>query len=99
MHLPVQSGSSRVLKMMRRGYSREEFIDICHRFKEAVPHSALTTDIIVGFPGETEQDFEETLSLMEEVRFHSAFSFAYSERKGTKAIEIEESVLPIFHKY
>jgi len=94
MHLPVQSGSSRVLKMMRRGYSREEFIDICHRFKEAVPHSALTTDIIVGFPGETEQDFQETLSLMEEVRFHSAFSFAYSERKGTKAIEIEESVLP-----
>jgi len=94
MHLPVQSGSSRVLKMMRRGYTRETFIDICHRFKQAVPDAGLTTDIIVGFPGETEADFEETLSLMEEVRFHSAFSFAYSERKGTKAVDIEESVPP-----
>ena len=94
MHLPVQSGSTRVLKAMRRGYSREKFIDICHRFKEAVPHAGLTTDIIVGFPGETEAEFEETLSLMEEVKFHAAFSFAYSERKGTKALNIEESVPP-----
>jgi tRNA-2-methylthio-N6-dimethylallyladenosine synthase len=94
MHLPVQSGSSRVLNMMRRGYSRETFIDICHRFKKAVPHAGLTTDIIVGFPGETEADFEETLSLMRQVRFHSAFSFAYSERKGTKALELGDSVAP-----
>lgn len=94
MHLPVQSGSTRLLQAMHRGYSRETFIDICHRFKEAVPHAALSSDIIVGFPGETLEDFEDTLSLMEEVKFHSAFSFAYSERKGTKAIEITESVPP-----
>ena len=84
MHLPVQSGSTRVLKTMRRGYSREEFIDICHRFKEAVPHAGLTTDIIVGFPGETEEEFEETLSLMEEVKFHGAFSFALANEKVRK---------------
>ena len=94
MHLPVQSGSTRVLEAMRRGYTRERFIEICDRFREVVPQAALTTDIIVGFPGETIEEFEETLSLMERVRFHSAYSFAYSERTGTKAVDIEDSVPP-----
>lgn len=93
MHLPVQSGSSRVLKAMRRGYTREEYLAIVERFRDAVPHAALTTDIIVGFPTETEAEFEETLSLMEAVRYDSSYSFAYSERSGTRAVEIEEGVV------
>ena len=92
MHLPVQSGSTRVLDAMRRGYTREEYLAIVRRLREVAPDVALTTDIIVGFPSETEAEFEETLSLMEEVRFQGAFSFAYSERTGTKAVELEPAV-------
>ncbi|MEQ9496583.1 MAG: tRNA (N6-isopentenyl adenosine(37)-C2)-methylthiotransferase MiaB [Deltaproteobacteria bacterium] len=92
MHLPVQSGSTKVLTAMRRGYTREEFLAITDRLNEVAPQVALTTDIIVGFPGETEEDFEETLSLMERVNFQASYSFAYSERVGTRALQIEPEV-------
>ncbi len=92
MHLPVQSGSTNVLKAMRRDYTREEYLAVVDRLKEVAPQVALTTDIIVGFPGETREDFEETLSLLEHVRYQGAFSFAYSERIGTKALDIKPEV-------
>jgi tRNA-2-methylthio-N6-dimethylallyladenosine synthase len=85
LHLPVQSGSTRVLGMMRRRHSREEYLDLVARIREAIPNVQLSTDMIVGFPGETEADFEETLSLTEAVRYHSMFSFKYSERPNTLA--------------
>ncbi|MEL6185582.1 MAG: radical SAM protein, partial [Myxococcota bacterium] len=92
MHLPVQSGSTETLRAMRRGYSREEYLEVVSTLRATAPAVALTTDIIVGFPGETEAQFEETMSLLDEVRFHGAFSFAYSERVGTRALRIEPSV-------
>jgi len=95
MHLPVQSGSTRVLQAMRRGYTREDYIALVDRFREMAPNAALSTDIIVGFPSETEAEFEETLSLMEHVRFDQAYSFAYSERTGTRAATLEEGVVPL----
>lgn len=85
IHLPVQSGSSTILKAMNRKYSREQYIDLAAKIKETIPGIALTTDIIVGFPGETEKDFEKTLDLMRQVRFDSAFTFIYSRRQGTPA--------------
>lgn len=85
IHLPLQSGSSRVLHAMRRRHTREEYLDLVHRVREAIPNVTLSTDIIVGFPGETTEDFDETLSLMEEVRYHSIFSFKYSIRPNTLA--------------
>lgn len=90
LHLAVQSGSSRVLKAMNRSYTREQYIDLAKRIKAAVPGIALTTDIIVGFPGETEEDFEQTLSLVREVGFSSAYTFIYSKRPGTPAARIED---------
>jgi tRNA-2-methylthio-N6-dimethylallyladenosine synthase len=85
LHLPVQSGSSRVLALMRRRHSREEYLDLVARIREAIPNVQLSTDMIVGFPGESEADFEETLSLAGAVRYHSMFSFKYSERPNTLA--------------
>ncbi len=85
LHLPVQSGSTRVLGLMRRRYSREHYLDIVRKIREAIPDVQLSTDMIVGFPGETAEDFEETLSLTETVRYHSMFSFKYSERPNTLA--------------
>jgi len=85
IHLPVQSGSSAVLKRMARRYNRERYLDRVRRIRQAMPGCALTTDIIVGFPGETEADFQETLSLVEEVRFDGAYMFAYSPRPDTPA--------------
>jgi tRNA-2-methylthio-N6-dimethylallyladenosine synthase len=85
LHLPVQSGSSRVLKVMRRRYSRESYLDLVERVRAAVPGIALTTDMIVGFPGETAADFDDTLSLTSRVEYHSMFSFKYSERPHTLA--------------
>jgi tRNA-2-methylthio-N6-dimethylallyladenosine synthase len=85
VHLPAQSGSSRVLKAMRRTYDRERYLRLVERLRSAIPDLALGTDLIVGFPGETEDDFEETVSLVEDVRFDSAFTFIYSPRIGTEA--------------
>jgi len=85
LHLPVQSGSSRVLGLMRRRHSREEYLGLVARIREAIPNVQLSTDMIVGFPGESGADFEETLSLAEAVRYHSMFSFKYSERPNTLA--------------
>jgi tRNA-2-methylthio-N6-dimethylallyladenosine synthase len=95
-HLPLQSGSTRILKAMRRTYSRERFVALARRMRDAVPDLALTTDIIVGFPGETDEDFRETLEVVEEVGFDGAFTFVYSPRHGTEAAampdQIEEDV-------
>jgi tRNA-2-methylthio-N6-dimethylallyladenosine synthase len=85
LHLPVQSGSSRVLQLMRRRHSREHYLELIARLREAMPGIALSTDMIVGFPGETETDFEDTLSLTAAARYHSMFSFKYSERPNTLA--------------
>jgi tRNA-2-methylthio-N6-dimethylallyladenosine synthase len=85
LHLPVQSGSTRVLRAMRRRYSREAYLDLVDRLRDAIPDLALSTDMIVGFPGETAADFEETLSLVERVRYGSMFSFKYSPRPNTLA--------------
>ena len=92
IHLPVQSGSSEVLRRMNRHYTKEGYIDLVERIRSAVPDIALTTDIIVGFPGETEADFEDTLDLVRKVRFDSAFTFLYSVRTGTPAAEYEDQI-------
>ncbi len=92
VHLPVQSGSSRVLKRMLRRYTRESYLECVDRLRAAVPDLAITTDIIVGFPGETEDDFLATDSLVREVQFDNAFTFKYSVRDGTPAVKIREHV-------
>jgi tRNA-2-methylthio-N6-dimethylallyladenosine synthase len=92
VHLPVQSGSSRTLARMARGYTRETYLDRVALLRAAVPHVALTTDLIVGFPGETDADFDETLSLMREIQFDSAFAFKFSPRAGTPAAAMAEQV-------
>lgn len=94
LHLPVQSGSNSVLDDMRRGYSVEDFRDIVTRIRAAIPDVALSTDVIVGFPTESDADFQKTLDLMRETRFDSAFMFAYSEREGTLASKKIEDVIP-----
>jgi tRNA-2-methylthio-N6-dimethylallyladenosine synthase len=91
-HLPLQSGSSRTLKAMRRTYSRERFVRLASELRGAIPDLALTTDLIVGFPGETEDDFQETLSAVEEVGFDGAFTFVFSPRRGTEAATMVEQV-------
>jgi tRNA-2-methylthio-N6-dimethylallyladenosine synthase len=91
-HLPLQSGSTRVLKRMRRTYGRERYLALAERLRAAIPDLALTTDIIVGFPGETEEDFRETLEVVEEVRYDGAFTFVFSPRAGTEAATIPEQV-------
>jgi tRNA-2-methylthio-N6-dimethylallyladenosine synthase len=85
LHLPVQSGSTRILEAMRRRYSRDEYLDLVARVREAIPGVAISTDMIVGFPGETEADFNETMTLTSAVRYHSMFSFKYSPRPNTLA--------------
>jgi tRNA-2-methylthio-N6-dimethylallyladenosine synthase len=92
IHIPVQSGSSRILKEMNRHYDRKQYLDLISEIKKMLPGVAITTDIIVGFPGETEEDFKETLSLVEEVGFDSAFTFIYSVRKGTPAEKMSEQI-------
>jgi tRNA-2-methylthio-N6-dimethylallyladenosine synthase len=90
LHLPVQSGSSSVLKRMARRYTREEYLEKVDMVRESIPHIALSTDIIVGFPGESDEDFEETLSLVREVRYDDAFTFRYSPREGTPSTRMKE---------
>ncbi|HZU20991.1 MAG TPA: tRNA (N6-isopentenyl adenosine(37)-C2)-methylthiotransferase MiaB [Gaiellaceae bacterium] len=92
VHLPLQSGSSRILKAMRRTYTRERYLALADRMRAAIPDLAIGTDIIVGFPGETEADFEETLEVVREVRYDSAFTFVYSPRAGTEAAAMAEQV-------
>jgi len=92
IHLPLQSGSSRILKAMRRTYDRERYLDRVAMIRERVPDCSITTDIIVGFPGETEADFEETLEVVEQVRYDSAFTFIYSPRRGTEAATLPDQV-------
>jgi tRNA-2-methylthio-N6-dimethylallyladenosine synthase len=92
VHLPVQSGSTRLLKAMRRTYSRERYLDLVERLRSAVPDLALGTDVIVGFPGETEDDFQATLEVVEDVRYDSAFTFIYSPRRGTEAADMPDQV-------
>ncbi len=89
LHMPLQSGSDSVLKAMRRSYRSERYLDIVRKVRRAMPDAAITTDIIVGFPGETEQDFQDTLDVVRESRFSSAFTFQYSKRAGTPAAEME----------
>jgi len=92
LHMPLQSGSDRILKSMRRSYRSEKFLGILDRVRAKIPNAAISTDIIVGFPGETEEDFQETLRVVEQARFASAFTFQYSIREGTPAATMEEQV-------
>ena len=92
IHLPLQSGSSKILKRMRRTYNRERYLDRVAQIREHVPDCALTTDIIVGFPGETDADFDGTLEVVDAVRYDSAFTFLFSPRRGTEAAEMDDQV-------
>jgi tRNA-2-methylthio-N6-dimethylallyladenosine synthase len=89
LHMPLQSGSDRILRAMRRSYRAEKYLGIIDRVRTAIPHAAITTDLIVGFPGETEQDFQATLDVVAQARFSSAFTFQYSKRPGTPAAELD----------
>ncbi|MFC4077931.1 tRNA (N6-isopentenyl adenosine(37)-C2)-methylthiotransferase MiaB [Salinithrix halophila] len=92
IHLPAQSGNSDILKIMARKYTREQYMELVRKIKKAIPDVVLTTDIIVGYPGETEEQFQDTLSLMEEVEYDSAFTFIYSPREGTPAARMKDDV-------
>ena len=92
LHMPLQSGSDRVLRAMRRSYRAEKYLGILERVREAMPHAAITTDIIVGFPGETEEDFAATLDVVRQARFSAAFTFQYSRRPGTPAAELDGQI-------
>jgi tRNA-2-methylthio-N6-dimethylallyladenosine synthase len=92
LHLPVQAGSNRILERMNRPYTRERYLEIISAARERMPHIALSTDVIVGFPGETDAEFEETLALVRDVRYDTAFTFKYSARPGTKAEKLSDDV-------
>jgi tRNA-2-methylthio-N6-dimethylallyladenosine synthase len=92
LHMPLQSGSDRVLKAMRRSYRRDKYLGILDRVRQAMPDAAITTDVIVGFPGETDEDFEATLDVVRRARYASAFTFQYSQRPGTPAAELADQV-------
>jgi len=92
LHLPIQSGSNRILKQMNRGYSRENYLELVNEIRHQIPNIAITTDIIVGFPGETEEDFADTLDMVEKVRYDSAFTFIYSQRTGTPAAKMSKQI-------
>jgi tRNA-2-methylthio-N6-dimethylallyladenosine synthase len=92
LHMPMQSGSDRILQAMRRSYRQERYLGIIDRVRAAMPHAAITTDIIVGFPGETEEDFQETMHVVREARFAGAYTFQYSKRPGTPAAEMADQI-------
>ncbi|MBM7854148.1 tRNA-2-methylthio-N6-dimethylallyladenosine synthase [Desulfohalotomaculum tongense] len=91
-HLPIQAGSNRILKKMNRGYTREQYLNLIDKIREKVPGASITTDIMVGFPGETNEDFADTLDIVKKVRYDSAFTFVYNKRKGTPAAKLEDQV-------
>ncbi len=92
IHLPIQSGSSEILKRMNRRYTKEQYLELVQKLKNAIPDITISTDIIVGFPGETEQDFQETLDVIRQVKYCTAFTFIYSKRTGTPAAKMEQQV-------
>lgn len=92
IHLPVQSGSTETLKIMARKYTREQYLELVRKIREAIPSASLTTDIIVGYPNETEEHFEETMSLYREVGFDAAYTYIYSPREGTPAAKMQDNV-------
>jgi tRNA-2-methylthio-N6-dimethylallyladenosine synthase len=92
IHLPVQSGNNQVLKLMARKYTRESYVELAAKIKQAIPHASFTTDIIVGFPNETEEQFEDTMSLVREMEYDSAFTYIYSPREGTPAANMQDNV-------
>lgn len=92
IHLPLQAGSDRILKLMGRRYTKESYLELYHKLKKALPHSSITTDIIVGFPSETEEDFQDTLDVVRECQYDSAFTFIFSPRVGTPAAKMEDNV-------
>lgn len=92
IHLPVQSGNNDILKLMARKYTRESYVELARKIKEAIPHASFTTDIIVGFPNETEEQFEDTMSLVREMEYDSAFTYIYSPREGTPAAKMTDNV-------
>ena len=92
IHLPLQSGSNKILKLMNRRYTKEEYLKLYNSIREKVKNSSITTDIIVGFPGETEEDFEETLDVVNKCKFDGAFTFAFSKRENTPAALMKETV-------
>ncbi len=92
LHLPFQSGSTRILREMNRKYTKEQYLELVEKVREAIPDISFTTDIIVGFPGETEEDFQDTLDVVKKVRFDLAYTFLYSKRTGTKAAKMENQV-------
>ena len=94
LHMPLQSGSDRILQAMRRSYRSDRYLGILERVRSAIPHAAITTDIIVGFPGESEEDFQATLDVMAEARFTAAYTFQYSKRPGTPAATMPDQVNP-----
>jgi tRNA-2-methylthio-N6-dimethylallyladenosine synthase len=92
LHMPLQSGSDRILRAMRRSYRAERYLGIIERVRAAMPHAAITTDLIIGFPGETEEDFAATLDVVQQARFAAAFTFQYSQRPGTPAAELADQL-------
>lgn len=91
-HVPFQAGSNEILRKMNRGYTKEKYLELIATIRKYVPDAAITTDIIVGFPGETDEDFEDTLNLVQEVGFDAAFTFIYSKRSGTPAAKMENQI-------
>ena len=92
LHLPLQSGSTSILSKMNRGYTKEQFLDLADRVRKAIPHIAITTDLIIGFPGETDQDIDDTIDVIKKVRFDGAFTFIYSKSTGTPAAAMEHQI-------